>query len=171
MQERCSATVVCGNAGSGKSTLARRMAAEQRAVLVDIDTCTERLVQQALLAHGLDPADRDSPRYKQLLRDPVYEQMFDIASENLAHVPCILVGPFTSERRDPAWPERLRQRLQAPVRIVIVHCDPAERRRRIEQRGNPRDVGKLSDWSDYAALGVDRETPPFEHVWVDTTSR
>jgi len=162
------ATIVCGNAGVGKSTLGARLAVEQRAVLLDIDTCTERLVRLVLGAHGLDPDDRDSPEYKRLLREPVYESMFDIARANLVHAPVILVGPFTSERRDPSWPDRLRQRLGAPVEIVYVHCAPDERQRRIRARGNPRDAGKLADWDAYAAQGEDGGVPPFPHRLVDT---
>lgn len=162
------ATVVCGNAGVGKSTLGARLASEQHAVLLDIDTCTERLVRLVLEAHRLDPNDRDSPEYKRLLREPVYESMFDIAVANLAHAPVILVGPFTSERRDPSWPDRLRQRLAAPVEIVYVHCAPDERQRRIRARGNPRDAGKLSNWTSYAAHGEDPGVPPFPHRLVDT---
>lgn len=169
MTARCLATIVCGNAGVGKSTLAKRLGAQQGAAVIDIDTCTERLAQQVLIGHGLDPSDRDSPDYKRLLRDPIYETLFDIAVENLAHVPCIIVGPFTRERRDPTWPERLRQRLRSPVRILVVHCDPDERRRRIEKRANPRDAGKLSHWTAYAEQSTDRAIPPFEHEWIDTT--
>jgi len=169
VQSRHLATIVCGNAGVGKSTLGRRLAAEQRAALIDIDTCTERLAKLVLVGHGLDPEDRDSAAYKGLLRNPVYETLFDIAVENLAHVPCVIVGPFTSERREATWPDRLRARLGGPVSIVVVYCDLEERRRRIERRGNPRDSGKLENWEDYAALGIDRDRPPFEHVWIDTT--
>lgn len=170
MSARFLATVVCGNAGVGKSTLGRRLAAKSRAILLDLDTCTERLARCVLLSHGLDPADRDSPDYKRLLREPVYETLFDIAHENLAHAPCVIVGPFTSERRDATWPERLRLRLETEVQIVVAHCDLEERRRRIIARANPRDAGKLAEWASYAVQGIDPAKPPFEHTWVDTTA-
>src|SRR5688572_13395362 len=115
MATRQTATLVCGNAGVGKSTLGARLAAERRALLLDMDTCSERLVRLVLRAHGLDENDRDSPEYKRLLRAPVYETVFDIAHANLAHAPAVIVGPFTQERRDPHWPAWLGERLGAPI--------------------------------------------------------
>ena len=35
------------------------------------------------------------------------------------------------------------------VRIVWVHLDEAEARRRIQARGNPNDAWKLAHWDDY----------------------
>lgn len=168
MTTQHTATIVCGNAGVGKSTLGAKLAREQRAVLLDIDTCTERLVRLVLEGHGLDPDDRDSPEYKSLLREAVYESMFDIAVTNLPHAPAVIVGPFTNERRDASWPVRLRERLAAPVEIVYVRCAPEERRRRIAARGNPRDAGKLANWDAYSAHGEDPTLPPFPHRLVDT---
>jgi len=161
--------VVCGNAGSGKTTYGKRLAAELGAALVDIDACTERLARLVLRQSGMNEADRDSPEYKALLREPIYEAMFDIAVTNVSHVPCVLVGPFTTERRRRTWPAELEARLGVPVRIVLVHCDEPERRRRFAQRAHPRDEGKLDEWESFAAYGRDAAPPPFEHELVDTT--
>ncbi len=139
------------------------------AALLDIDTCSERLARVAMASSGLDPNNRDSPQFKQRLRDPIYETLFDIAAENLPHLPCVIVGPFTRERRCASWPCRLRERLGAPVRIVVVRCNDEERRRRLVLRSNVRDTSKLQDWERYAALGVDPGPPPFEHELVDTS--
>jgi predicted kinase len=152
----------------GKSTYARSLATKTGAVLLDIDTCTERLARVALGAAGLDPNDRDSPAYKALLRDPIYEALFDIAEENLGHQSCVIVGPFTTERRDPNWPLRLERRLGRAAHIVYVHCSEATRRQRIEARENLRDQQKLADWEGYASLGRDTSPPPFPHEAVDT---
>ena len=89
--------IVCGNAGAGKSTFAARLCAEQAAVLIDIDTVTERLAKLVLRGHGLPEDDRDSPEYKALLREPIYEALFDVALVNLPHLPCVIVGPFTRD--------------------------------------------------------------------------
>ncbi len=171
VSERNQAIVVCGNAGVGKSTYGAKLAAELGAALVDIDTCTERLARVVLESNGLDPEDRDSSDFKRLLREPIYETMFDVARENLGHVPCVIVGPFTSERRRASWPAELRARLDAPVRIVVLQCDAAERKARIIARKNPRDEGKLGDWDAYERVGRDAQPPPFEHELVDTTQR
>jgi predicted kinase len=166
---QCGASVVCGNAGAGKSTFAASLARRLSAVLLDIDTVTERLAQTALSAAGLGRDDRDSDHYKTLLREPIYETLFDVAAENLPSLPCVIVGPFTRERREADWPRRLTLRLGAPVTIYYVHCDDAVRRQRLLSRNNPRDRSKLQDWAAYSALGVDPGPLPFDHHDVDTT--
>lgn len=167
--DRRRAYVVCGNAGVGKSTFAAQLCREKSAVLIDIDTVTERLAKLVLRGHGLAEDDRDSPAYKALLREPIYEALFDVAQDNLPHLPCVIVGPFTRERRRASWPAELSQRLQTAVEIYLVECEPGERRRRIERRGNARDAGKLADFERYAAEGDDGGALPFEHHRVDTT--
>ena len=95
------AFIICGPAGAGKTTYAEKLAAERGAVLADIDVVTERLVRLVMKQSGLPETDRDSPTYKTLLREPVYETLFDVAKHNLPHQDCIIVGPFTRECRDP----------------------------------------------------------------------
>jgi len=163
------AYVICGNAGVGKSTFAARFCRDRGAVLIDIDTVTERLARLALRGHGLSEDDRDSPSYKALLREPIYQTLFDVALDNLPHAPCVIVGPFTRERRDPAWPEQLSQRLSTGVEIYHLWCGVEERRRRLERRGNARDRGKLVDFAAYAAEGEEPGPLPFPHHHIDTT--
>jgi predicted kinase len=169
--ERRKAYVVCGNAGVGKTTFAARLCQQQSAVLVDIDTVTERLARLVLRGHGLSENDRDSPEYKALLREPVYEALFDVAVDNLPCLPCVIVGPFTRERRDPRWPEHLARRLGTEVEVYYLWCDGAARRRRLEQRGNVRDQGKLVDYAAYSAQGEDPGPLPFPHHFIDTSER
>jgi AAA domain len=163
------AYVVCGNAGVGKSTFAARLGREKAAALIDIDTVTERLARLVLRGHGLPEDDRDSPAFKALLREPIYEALFDVSLDNLPHLPCIIVGPFTRERRDAGWPQRLATRLGTEVEIYYLWCSPVERRRRLEQRGNPRDRSKLEGYAVYAAGGEDDGPLPFAHHFVDTS--
>jgi len=144
------ATIVCGNAGAGKTTYGQRLAAEQGAVLLDIDTVSERLVQAGLKGMGRNVNDRDSPEYKELFRDAIHDALFSIAAENLAHIPVVLVAPFTKERNDAEFPTLIRERLNSTFEIVYVTCDEEERRRRIVSRGNARDADKLKDWDAYA---------------------
>jgi predicted kinase len=165
------AYVVCGNAGVGKSTFAARLCAEKGAVLLDIDTLTERLAKLVLRGHGIDEEDRDSAAYKALLRTPIYETLFDAALDNLPHLPCVIVGPFTRERREADWPRRLATRLSTEIEIYVLWCSPEQRRERLEHRGNPRDHGKLLDFANYAAEGEDPGPPPYPHHGIDTTSR
>ena len=58
------AFIVCGTPGSGKTTYARRLAADRRATLLDIDTVTERLVRIALAESGLRPDSNSCKTYR-----------------------------------------------------------------------------------------------------------
>lgn len=161
------AIIVCGVPGAGKSTYAHQLAAETNAVLIDIDVVTERLVRLALELSGKDPNDRDSHFFKDNFRDVIYEQMFDIAVDNIEFNAVIIVGPFTRECQDPHWPEILAQRLQAKVSIHYVSCLPEIRKKRIHARGYSRDIGKLKDWSHYIQYYDDEKRPCFAHVLID----
>lgn len=165
-------TIVCGNAGTGKTTFGRRLAAQSGAFFLDIDTVSERLVRAGLAQSGRDPNDRDSPEYKAAYRTAIHETLFAIADENLSQNACIIVAPFTKERRTPEFPETVEKRLHCPVEIIFVWCEEAERRARIIKRGNPRDVGKIDAWDAYSEEGKDPESrPPFPHRYENTTSR
>ncbi len=159
--------IICGPAGVGKSTYGKRLAAELKACLLDSDTVTEPVVRAGMAFGGEDPNDRDSEVYRGTFRLPVYECLYATAAENLPHVDVILVGPFTSEIRDPAWLANLRIRFRGEVEVIFVTCDEDVRLERIRQRGNPRDALKLMDWVGYLA-GSDLRPPVFEHQIVRT---
>jgi predicted kinase len=158
--------VICGSPGAGKSTYAKRLASEHGAALLDIDTVTERLVRLALRESENDPDDRDSDYFKRTFREPIYETLFDIARENMSFQDMVVVGPFTKELREPDWPAKLSQSLGGLVEVHYVHCPPDERKRRLAERGNPRDLAKLRDWEKY--IQYYEESPPvFAHVMVN----
>ena len=100
--------VVCGPPAGGKTVYGRALAARERAVLLDIDIATGPVVEAGMEAAGLSRDDRDSPSYKEIFREPVYEALFQLAETNLAQLPVVVVGPFTSESQDAAWPARLK---------------------------------------------------------------
>lgn len=161
-------TIVCGNAGVGKTTYARRLAEDTRSLLLDIDTVSEPLVQAGMRAMGRNPSDRDSREYKRIYRDAIHQTLFAIARENLQFAPCIIVAPFTQERRDRRFPEQVKNETGASARILYLTCSEDERKRRIIDRANPRDAAKLVRWEDYSLEGRDEAPPPFEHELVDT---
>jgi predicted kinase len=161
--------IVCGSPGAGKTTHAARLAAARHAILLDIDTVTERLVRLALAHSGHSPDDRDSDYFKQTFRDPIYQTLFAIARENLPVQDVVIAGPFTRELRDRDWPSRLRDVLGGPVEVHYVRCAPETRRHRLQQRGNARDRAKLADWEIHARYYGDERPPVFEHVLVDST--
>lgn len=162
------AIIVCGSPGAGKTTYGKQLTAELGAVFLDIDMSTERLVQLALRQSGHDPDDRDSAHFKQVYREAIYEQMFDIARDNLPFNPVVIAGPFTRELQDAEWPGKLSRRLGAPVDIHYVFCLPEDRKKRLLSRANPRDKAKLENWDSYIKY-YGKETPPvFEHVFIES---
>lgn len=159
--------IVCGRPGAGKSTYAKKLAAVRRAVLLDIDTVTERLVQVALREAGHDPDDRDSEYFKQTFREPIYATLFDIARANLPYHDVIVVGPFTKEMNDASWPAGLSRLLNGSVEVHYVACPPEVRRRRLAERSDARDLAKLRAWEQYLRYYGEECPPVFEHVLVD----
>ncbi len=159
--------VVCGPPACGKSIYGRELAAREGAVLLDNDVATEPVVQAGMEAAGLSRDDRDSPTYKQIFREPVYEALYRLAEENLPHLPVVLVGPFTSESQDAEWPVRLQQRFGVPVQVHFVYCAPEIRKERMVARGETRDLAKLERWEEYLRTTAEMR-PPFPHMWVDT---
>lgn len=162
--------IVCGSPGAGKSTYGKQLAKKTGAVFLDIDTATQRLVQLALSqsAHSID--DRDSDYFKRTFRQPVYDQLFDIAKENLSHIDVVIAGPFTREIRDPNWRRILEQLLDCPVEIVYIYCNRHIRKERLIRRANPRDAAKLKDWDDFNTYYGDEAPPVFRHKWIDNST-
>lgn len=148
----------CGHAGTGKTTLAKRALpllhwrSGESFCLLDKDTLYGGYSSAVMGVLTGDPNDRDSPLYLQHLRGPEYAGLLNTARENLAlGVNCIVVGPLSREVRahqlaDRAW---LGVADDVVVRVVWVHLQEDEARRRIQARGNPNDAWKLAHWDDY----------------------
>ena len=139
--------IVCGLPASGKTTFARQLAAETGAAFFDSDTATDLMIQAAHRAANLDPHDRDSPLYKTTYREPVYETLFALAADNLAHTDVILAGPFTSElNAKESWKMTLESRFPGNM-IHIHHLEISEglRKERMVERAAPRDHAKLEN--------------------------
>ena len=159
--------IVCGSPGSGKTTYGKRLAERTGAMFLDIDTATERLVRLSLKESGGNPDDRDSLDFKRVYREPVYEQLFDIARDNLPFNQVVIAGPFTQEIRDSHWPRKLSRRLSVPVAVHYVRCSPAIRRERLMSRANARDTAKLEDWEQYIQYYGQEAPPCCTHILVD----
>ncbi|SMP69634.1 Predicted kinase [Neorhodopirellula lusitana] len=161
--------LVTGAAGVGKSTFGKELATKLAAVLLDSDTVTEPVVRAGLVAAGLEPTDRDSPEYKRLFRDAVYECLFQTAADNLDHVSVVIVGPFTRELGDVTWPDQIRDRFGIQPTIWYLTCDDEVRRQRILGRGNPRDQAKLVDWNQHVIEAPPAKPAfPVQHVTTDS---
>ena len=148
----------CGHAGTGKTTLAKRALpllhrrSGESFCLLDKDTLYGGYSSAVMGVLTGDANDRDSPLYLQHLRGPEYAGLLNTARENLAlGENCIVVGPLSREVRahqlaDRAW---LGVADDVVVRVVWVHLQEDEARRRIQARGNPNDAWKLAHWDDY----------------------
>ena len=159
--------IVTGAAGVGKSTYGASLASKFSAALLDSVTLSEAVVRAGMKAAGLDPTDRDSPEYKTIFREAVYECLFQTAAENLLHVSVVIVGPFTRELQDANWPQRLAKRLGVEPTIWFLTCADEVRRERIAARGNPRDQTKLEAWEQYIAEGS-TDPPAFDVSQIET---
>ena len=73
--------VVCGPPAGGKTRYGRDLAVRVGAVFLDNDIAMEPVVEAGMEAAGLSRDDRDSTRYKNIFRDPVYEAMFQSAEK------------------------------------------------------------------------------------------
>jgi len=162
------ATIVCGSPGAGKTTYGKRLAVELGAVFLDIDVSTERLVRLALQQSGNDPDDRDSASFKLTFREPIYQQLFDIACDNLPYNRVVIAGPFTKEIQDAQFPANLSRRLGAPVEIHYVSCPPEVRRKRLLSRANARDKAKLDNWDSYLKYYGEETPPRCGHVLIES---
>jgi len=160
------ALLVCGAPGAGKSTVGALVAQELRAVLLDLDTASASLMAVVAEVHGT--SDPDDPQLARLTRTARYESILRLAEDNLAvGLSVVMVAPFTTERRDPrAWntvSDRLRP-VGATTTMVWLRISAEEVRRRVEQRGADRDLGKLrGSWPPT----VDLDPPAVPHMEVD----
>jgi dephospho-CoA kinase len=163
------AIIVCGSPGAGKSTYGKRLAKELKAAFIDIDTATECLVRLSLSLSGHDPDDRDSAYFKNHYRQPVYDQLFDIACENISQIDVVIVGPFTKEIRNIEWPKTLENILGSFVEIHYVYCSSEIRKKRMLKRANPRDSAKFKNWKNFNTYYSNEEPPVFEHIIIDNS--
>jgi adenylate kinase family enzyme len=164
------AYLVCGSPAAGKTTYGKKLAEKKQAVFLDIDVSTERLVRLALDLSGQDPEDRDSPYFKKHFRDPIYEQLFDSARDNLPLRSVVIAGPFTQEIKDPDWPKKLTAHLGAPVKVHYVFCPSHIRKERMTKRAHSRDEGKLRDRKNHLHYYEDEPAPACEHFPVDNSA-
>jgi predicted kinase len=146
-----------GLPGVGKTTVARALAGRLRAAHLRIDAFEAALVTTGLVAPG---ADVGSAGYEIALAaadtclaagtDVVVDAVFPIAVSR---------QPWTA----------LAERWGTSIRWVRLVCgDPAEHRRRVEERVGDLDGAVLPDWAAVVGREVDEWREP--HVVVDTAA-
>lgn len=146
------ALAVVGAAGSGKSTVALEIARESGAVYLDKDRLAGPLVEAAMQAQGQSVEERESNSfYREKVMPAEYEAIFAVADDNLRlGLSVVIDAPFAAYLNQPeffeqaaaAWPHVSRS-------VVHVFASEESTRRRLQQRGLPRDRAKLSNWDEF----------------------
>ncbi|MCQ4086539.1 AAA family ATPase [Saccharibacillus sp. JS10] len=145
-----------GGAGSGKTTIAKGITIKEHPVFLDMDTASRPASEKIMELMGHDPHDRDSAAYKLLCRDLGYRLTMDSALENLElGSDVFVVGPFTSEIRNPNWIHEELAKIGATVedvevKVIYVYLeDMTQYKKRIQERGHKADDWKLANWEEF----------------------
>ncbi|WP_219838404.1 AAA family ATPase [Paenibacillus sp. R14(2021)] len=145
-----------GPAGAGKTTLAKAWVQQHGGAFLDMDTLLRPAAEVIMTLAGRDPADRDSPFYKQHCRDLGYRITMDAALQQLSlGLDAIVIGPFTKETEDAEWLNRELARIGASlhdtrVKLISVYLpSEADYRHRIETRASSLDMWKLEHWEQF----------------------
>ncbi len=151
--------VVAGPAASGKSTVGRELARRTGAVLLDLDTLTNPLLDGLQVGA---PGHWNRPDLRPVVRPARYAVLLAVAREqaDLGH-DLVLVAPFTAELAGgPAW-ERLRAAVApAEPTVVWLQLPPEVLAERMRARGEARDAG---------AVSPNAATPVVAHLALDAT--
>jgi predicted kinase len=149
--------VIGGLPGVGKTTVARRLARRLGAAHVRVDAFEAALVRTGLVA---DQGD---------IRGEGYELALAAADTCLAAGTAVVadaVFPIALTRTP--W-TALARRYDVPLVWVRLVCgDPAEHRRRVEQRAADLPGHRVPSWAQVLARETDAWTEP--HAVVDTAS-
>jgi len=154
--------MIGGYAGSGKTEAGRALARLSGWAILDKDTTTRPVLEQALVQLGSAPSDRESETYH-AVRPAEYEAVLGAMRENIdCGVSVIVTAPFVSEMNDPAWCARVRADVEsagADLLMAWVRCDIESMHTYLNRRGAARDTGKLANWDEYVA-NLDLEYTP-----------
>jgi sugar-phosphatase len=151
--------VLAGPAGSGKSTLGRALATRRGAVLLDLDTVTNPLLDAlgpvvAPDGHWNDPHRRDQ------LRPARYATLLAVAADQVVDE-LVLVAPFTAELRGGSeWSSLLAAVAPVVPRVVWLDGSVALYEERRTARGESRDRAPVEP----------QEVPRVPHQRIDAAA-
>lgn len=151
------ALFILGHAGTGKSFLTQHFVAQQREEgrawsILDKDVVSESWSGRLLEALGQAPNDRDSPLFKEKVRDLEYLSTLRIARDQLAlGLDVVFPGPWSRELASLALFSTQELGLPARTRLrhVWLELSLAVRKERLIARADPRDQWKLDHWEAY----------------------
>lgn len=151
------ALFILGHAGTGKSFLTHHFVAQQREKgrawgVLDKDVVSENWSGRLLEALGQAPNDRDSPLFKEKVRDLEYLSTLRIARDQLAlGLDVVFPGPWSRELASLALfsTQELGFSAQTRLRHVWLELSLAVRKERLIARADPRDQWKLDHWEAY----------------------
>jgi predicted kinase len=154
---RPTALFILGHAGTGKSFLARHFVERQHEIglawcTLDKDVVSEVWSGVLLQALGQNPDDRDSPMFKENIRDLEYASTLRIAKDQLElGLNVIFPGPWSRELASSALfsAQALGFPASTHLRHVWLELPLEIRKERIARRADPRDLWKLTHWPAY----------------------
>ncbi len=152
------ALFVLGHAGSGKTQFSKkliksRLANKEPWCLLDKDVSGDKLSNALMISYGLNPEDKDSPEYKEKVRDLEYQTCLDIAKDQLSlGINVVLPGPWSKELNNGDLFNLEKLGFPKKTKLSYVYLDvPIDKiKNRIETRSKPKDQWKLSNWEEFS---------------------
>lgn len=137
---------------SGKTYISKKLS-ERLKHIVYLDKDTLIPLSKQIFAIAGEEYNRSSDFFKKYIRDYEYITIVDLALEALQYDSKALINaPFTSEIRDEAYMNNLKEKLRglnAKLTVIWVVTDPEIVHQRMMERNSDRDKWKLENWKEY----------------------